>query len=181
MLAHRLSGQQHGFLESTNANEAADCRRTQKRTRRESFLGAILRRQHPYETLRMSRPQLTTFEDFFSPSPLGCALCDMNGEYLRVNQAFADLIGYSMSQVLQLSYWEITPRKYERQEAIQLQKLSEGGAFGPNEKEFLHREGFLVPVSVSGWLVESDGQKLILSVAQARDARTQVAIQAAVG
>ena len=129
----------------------------------------------------MSQPKLTTFDDFFSTSPLGCALFDMNGNYLRVNQAFADLIGRSMSEVPRLSYWAITPREFEHQEAIQLQKLSEQGAFGPYEKEFLHREGFRVPVSASGWLVESDGRKFILSVAQARHARAEGARQAHVG
>jgi PAS domain S-box-containing protein len=58
----------------------------------------------------MSRPKLTTFEDLFWTSPLGCALCDMQGTLLQVNRAFADLIGRRLSEVLGLSYWEITPR-----------------------------------------------------------------------
>jgi PAS domain S-box-containing protein len=129
----------------------------------------------------MSRPKLAAFEDFFSTSPLSCALCDMDGTYLRVNQAFADLIGHRMSDVLLLSYWAITPKEFEHQEAIQLQKLSEQGAFGPYEKEFLHREGFRVPVFASSWLVASDGQKFILSVAHALHARAEGARRAHVG
>jgi PAS domain S-box-containing protein len=121
----------------------------------------------------MSRPNLAVFEDFFGASPLGWALCDMNDDYLRVNNAFADLIGQSTSEVLRLSYWNITPKEFAHQESIQQQRLSEQGALGPYEKELIHREGFRVPVSASGWLVESDGQKFILSVTQVRHARLE--------
>ncbi len=125
----------------------------------------------------MSRPKLTTFEGFFRKSPLGCALCDMEGRFLQVNQAFADLIGCSLSEVRRLSYWQITPKEVEHEEAVQLQELSEQGAFGPYDKDFLHREGFLVPVSAWSWLVKSDGQEFILSVVQARHARAEGALQ----
>ncbi len=121
----------------------------------------------------MSRSELTTFEDLLSTSPLSFALCDMNGTFLRVNQAFADLIGRRKSEVLGLSYFNIVPKEFEHQEAIKLRKLSEQGAFGPYEEAFLHQEGFRVPVSVSCWVVESDGQKLILSVAQSPHARAE--------
>jgi PAS domain S-box-containing protein len=121
----------------------------------------------------MSRSELTTFEDLLSTSPLSFALCDMNGTFLRVNQAFADLIGRRKSEVLGLSYFNIVPKEFEHQEAVKLRKLSEQGAFGPYEEAFLHQEGFRVPVSVSCWAVESDGQKLILSVAQSPHARAE--------
>jgi PAS domain S-box-containing protein len=126
----------------------------------------------------MSRPKLTSFEGFFRKSPLGCALCDMEGRFLRVNQVFADLIGLRLSEVLRLSYGQITPKEFEREEAVQQKKLSEQGAFGPYDKALLHREGFLVPVSTWSWLVKSGGQDFILSVAEERHAQTEGAIQA---
>jgi PAS domain S-box-containing protein len=129
----------------------------------------------------MSPPNLTTFDHFFGMSPLGCALSDMSGRFLRVNQAFADLVGHSMTDILRLSHGHITPKQFANEDSIQLQRLSEQGAFGPYEKEFLHRDGFLVPVRLSGWLVESDGQNFILAVAQALHARPQAARQARVG
>jgi PAS domain S-box-containing protein len=121
----------------------------------------------------MSRSGLTTFEDLLSTSPLSFALCDMNGTFLRVNQAFADLIGRRKSEVLGLSYFNIVPKELEHQEAIKLRKLSERGSIGPYEEAFLHKKGFRVPVSVSCWVVDSDGQKFILSVAQSPYARAE--------
>jgi PAS domain S-box-containing protein len=126
----------------------------------------------------MPRPNVTSFEGFFRKSPLACALCDMEGRFLRVNQAFADLIGQRLSEVLRLSHWQITPKEFEREETVQLQKLSEQGAFGPYDKALLHREGFLVPVSTWSWLVKSGGQDFILSVAEERNTKAKGAIQA---
>jgi PAS domain S-box-containing protein len=129
----------------------------------------------------MSRPKLTGFEGFFRKSPLGCALCDMEGRFLRVNQAFADLIGFRLSEVLRLSDAQITPKEFKRAEAVRIQKLSEKGAFGPYDKALLHREGFLVPVSTWSWLVESGGQDFILSVAEERHRHAEHAIEAPAG
>jgi PAS domain S-box-containing protein len=125
----------------------------------------------------MSRVTLTAFEEFFSRSPLGCTLCNTKGTFLRVNQAFSDLIGYSIPEVLHLSYWQITPQQYLEQERIRLQQLSERGASDAYEKEFLHRKGFLVPVHVSSWLAESDGEEFILSVAEPRPGQATLAPQ----
>lgn len=102
----------------------------------------------------------------------------MDGGFLRVNQAFADLIGMRSSELLRLSYRLITPEVFEREEAAQLHKLSEQGAFGPYKIALLHREGFLVPVSIWGWLVKSNGQDFMLSVAEERRAQAGGALSA---
>ena len=69
-------------------------------------------------------------------------------------------------------------RGAKRKEAVQLQKLSEQGSFGPNDKELLHREGFLVPVSTWSRLVRSGGQDFILSVAEKLHSQAEATIQA---
>jgi PAS domain S-box-containing protein len=105
----------------------------------------------------------------------------MQGRFLQVNRAFADLIGRTSSEVLGLSYGQITPVEFKHQEAVQVQKLSKQGAFGPYDKAFLHREGFLVHVCAWSWVVKSDGQEFILSVAQARRAQAEGALEAPIG
>ena len=48
----------------------------------------------------------------FEESTLGLALCRMNGDLIDVNPAFASILGRTVEETLQLSYWEITPEKY---------------------------------------------------------------------
>ena len=96
-------------------------------------------------------------------STSGLALCTMDGKYIDFNSAFADIIGVSIEQVKTLSYWEITPKKYQEQEMKQLDSLRETGRYGPYEKEYIHMDGHLIPVRLNGMLLEKDGEQLIWS------------------
>lgn len=99
----------------------------------------------------------------FESSTIGLALCDMDGTLIDINTAFANIIGREIEETKYLSYWDITPRKYEVQEGQQLGKLKTFGQYGPYEKEYIHKDGHLVPVNLTGQLIKINGQSLILS------------------
>ncbi|MDC7233394.1 MAG: cache domain-containing protein [Spirochaetales bacterium] len=103
------------------------------------------------------------YKDLFEQSPIGLALCRMNGELVSVNPSYASIIGYSIEEVIKLSYWDITPKKYEEMENKMLQMLMETGKYGPYEKEYIHKNGHLVPVRLNGLMVERDGESYIWS------------------
>jgi len=103
--------------------------------------------------------------DLFASSPLGLNLCRMDGLWLTSNEAFLRIIGYSAEEADGgLTYWQLTPRKYDADEAVQLEKLRATRRYGPYEKEFVRKDGTLVPVRLNGFLVERDGEDLIWSV-----------------
>ncbi len=97
----------------------------------------------------------------FESSPIGLALCKMDGTLVDINQAFADILGRSIEDTLQLPYWAITPEKYADQEQAQLAVLNATGKYGPYEKEYIHQDGHLVPVLLSGLYVEKGGERYI--------------------
>ena len=99
----------------------------------------------------------------FENTIIGLALCRMNGDLVDVNTAYAELLGRTIEQVLTLSYWEITPEKYASQEKIQLESLEKTGRYGPYEKDYIHADGHLVPVRLSGQIVDIDGDDYIWS------------------
>ncbi|NNG14054.1 MAG: PAS domain S-box protein, partial [Gammaproteobacteria bacterium] len=99
----------------------------------------------------------------FEQSPIGLALCEMSGELVDINSAYAAIIGRTVEETKALSYWEITPEKYAVQEQEQLQLLETTGHYGPYEKEYIHKDGHLVPVRLSGMLLEKRGKKYIWS------------------
>ncbi len=102
----------------------------------------------------------------FDSSPVGLALCEMDGSLVKVNHAYAAILGRSVDETLQLTYWDITPDKYFAQEQQQLESLRGRGRYGPYEKEYRHRDGRLVPVRLSGLLVEQKGKQYIWSVVE---------------
>ena len=99
----------------------------------------------------------------FEQSPIGLALARMNGELVDINPSFARIIGYSIEEIKQLTYWDITPEKYSAKEQLQLQSLNKNGSYGPYEKEYKHKDGFLVPVRLSGMLLQKDDEQFIWS------------------
>lgn len=96
-------------------------------------------------------------------SPIGLALCRMDGKLVDVNPAFAKIIGRTVEETLSLSCWDITPQRYVAQEAEQLKSLEETGAYGPYKKEYIHKDGHLVPVRLQGLIIKRDGEKFIWS------------------
>ncbi len=107
------------------------------------------------------------FRKLFELSPVGIALNDMEGTFLEANQALLDAIGYSDQEYQALSYWQLTPDKYSAKEQEQLASLMSSGRYGPYEKEYIHKDGHLVPVLLNGALVEDKyGNKRIWSIVQ---------------
>jgi len=117
--------------------------------------------------LRKERTQLLESEAYrrtlYEQSPIGLALCRMDGHLIDINQAYADIIGRSVEETLQLTYWDITPEDYGEDEQQQLQSLENAGRYGPYEKEYLHKDGHRVPVRMNGVILERDGERFIWS------------------
>ncbi|MCU0517307.1 MAG: PAS domain S-box protein [Oscillatoria sp. Prado101] len=101
--------------------------------------------------------------NLFEICPIGLALCRLDGKLVEVNPAFAAILGRTAEETLNLTYWEITPKKYQAQEQLQLESLEKTGRYGPYEKEYIHRDGHFVPVRLKGVIVEKDGERLIWS------------------
>ncbi len=115
--------------------------------------------------------------DLFEQSPIGLNLCRMDGLWLESNPAFLNIIGYSREEADGgLTYWQLTPRKYDADEAVQLETLKSQRRYGPYEKEFIRKDGRLVPVRLNGFLVHRDGEDFIWSLIE--DLTTQRQLEA---
>ena len=99
----------------------------------------------------------------FDASPIGLALLSMNGSLVDVNAAYAAIIGRTIPETLTLSSWDIIPSSYHADEQLQLENLKKTGRGGPYQKEYLHKDGHLVPVRLSSIIVEQDGESFIWS------------------
>ncbi|MBN1185701.1 MAG: PAS domain S-box protein [Bacteroidales bacterium] len=99
----------------------------------------------------------------FELSQVGLALSSMDGKLVDINLAFASIIGRTIEETKQLTYWEITPEKYTLQEQEQLESLEKTGFYGPYEKEYIHKKGHLVPVRLQGLIFIRNNKKFIWS------------------
>jgi PAS domain S-box-containing protein len=145
------------------------------------LVGTILdisERKRAEEALRESEEYN---RNLFEQSPIGLALCRMDGTFVDVNSAYAKIIGRSVEETMALTYWDITPKKYFEQEQTQLESLAKTGQYGPYEKEYTHKDGHLVPVRLSGRIIERQGAQFIWSSVEDITERrqTQLALQKA--
>ncbi|MBQ4834998.1 PAS domain-containing hybrid sensor histidine kinase/response regulator [Pseudoalteromonas luteoviolacea] len=118
------------------------------------------------------------FEHFVNLAPVGIAINYMkDGSFQYVNHEFSNMTGYSVEELNNMDYWQLTPRKYEEQEYKQLDDLKQQGRYGPYAKEYIHKAGSTFPVLLSGIkITDSDGEDFIWSVVQ--DTTQQKAIEA---
>ncbi len=99
----------------------------------------------------------------FEQSAIGLLLTSLDGKLVDINQACAVIIGRTIEEAKTLTYWEITPEKYKDQEHQQLESLAKTGRYGPYEKEYIHKDGHLVPVRLQGLIIERNKEKFIWS------------------
>lgn len=99
----------------------------------------------------------------FEQSAIGLALTTLDGRLVDINSTFASIIGHTVEEAKALTYWDITPEKYQEQEQQQIDLLSKTGQYGPYEKEYIHKDGHLVPVRLKGLIIERNNEKFIWS------------------
>lgn len=125
----------------------------------------ITDKKHAQAELELNEARL---RGLFELSPIGIALNDYEtGHFVDLNHALWTSTGYTREEFIGLSYWDITPREYESQEALQLESLEKSGRFGPYEKEYIRKDGSRYPVLLNGMVVhDPSGRKLIWSMVE---------------
>jgi PAS domain S-box-containing protein len=106
---------------------------------------------------------------------VGIALTDPQGRYVEFNEAFRDICGYSAEELRDLNYSALTPKAYKRSDEEQLERLRSTGQYGPYEKEYVRKDGSLIPLQLNGALLKgSDGQEYIWSIVEDISARKKL-------
>ncbi len=108
------------------------------------------------------------YRAFFEISPMGIAVNRYSdGKFIDGNQALYNLIGYTEEEYRQLSHWDVTPEKYDDQEAFHKESLNNTGRYGPYEKEYIHKDGHSIPVLLNGnKFIGMNGVESVYSVIQ---------------
>ncbi len=113
-------------------------------------------------TLRANEEKLRSLFDL---SPLGIALNDMQGKFIEANPAALSITGYTLAELNQLSYWDLTPSEYVEPQNRQIQSLQNTGRYGSYQKEYIRKNGDRVPVELTGMIVTgADGQQYVWSI-----------------
>ncbi len=118
------------------------------------------------ENITNIEPSDEKFKILFELSALGMAMIEQEtGKFLEVNQSLLNSLNYSKEEFLSLSFYDITPNEYEEQEKQQIKDLNAIGKFGPNEKEYIKKDGTRYPIIISGFsFTNSDNKKVVWGI-----------------
>ncbi len=94
------------------------------------------------------------FRSLYEASIDGIVRTNMEGKILECNQAYLDMIGYTMEEIIELTYQQITPKKWhEMEEGIVKNQFIARGYSDEYEKEYIKKDGAIFPVALKGWLL----------------------------
>jgi len=85
---------------------------------------------------------------------------DVSGRIYECNKAFEKMVGYSLDELRRMKWQDITPKHYlELEEGIIKEQMLEKGFSGYVEKEYIRKDGSIVPVEVTASVVRGTGGK----------------------
>ncbi|MBI5898194.1 MAG: PAS domain S-box protein [Rhodocyclales bacterium] len=124
----------------------------------------ITERRRAEAALRASEELLRSL---YTLSPMGIALVDMQGRFLEFNESFRRITGYTGDELRRLDYWKLTPTRYAADEARQLDAIERTGHYGPYFKEYIRKDGSLIPLRLNGVrVVGPEGEPRIWSLVE---------------
>jgi PAS domain S-box-containing protein len=93
------------------------------------------------------------FRSLFDSSRDGIVFCSLDGIIEEANEAYCEMLGYSVEELRALRYQQITPEKWLAMETdiVERQVMTRGYS-DEFEKEYIRRDGTVFPVTLRAWL-----------------------------
>jgi diguanylate cyclase (GGDEF)-like protein/PAS domain S-box-containing protein len=110
------------------------------------------------------------FRTAFESAPIGMGLVGMDGCWLQANDALCRLTGYSLEEILNVGFDDMTHPDDRAADIEQIKRLRGGEIDNYRlEKRFIHAEGYPVWVSFNSSLVRLPGGPPLYLIAQVED------------
>jgi PAS domain S-box-containing protein len=95
---------------------------------------------------------------------------DMNGKIIQSNVAFRQLTGYTSAELMEMTYLQLTPEKWKnKEEEIVKNQVIPFGHSELYEKEYIRKDGAIIPIEIRTSLDKDENQNLVGMWAIIRD------------
>jgi PAS domain S-box-containing protein len=99
-----------------------------------------------------TREREDRYRSIFESSGDAIVATDRAGRFTEVNPAALRMLGYTREEMLQRTYREITPARWHASEEESLRRVPARGYSDEYEKEYVRKDGTVVPVSVRAFI-----------------------------
>ncbi|TGM57182.1 PAS domain S-box protein [Leptospira adleri] len=114
------------------------------------------------------------FRQIFETSRDGIAIANLDGVFLEANPAFLSLTGYSIEELRKITLWSLTPDHWiANEKRIFEEYLLPHGYSQEFEKEYIRKDGSIVPICVKAYVIQDDSKKPIAIWGIVRDISEQ--------
>lgn len=97
------------------------------------------------------------YRGLFNSIKDGIGLTDLDGKIIDCNQSFLEMLGYEKNQVTNLTYEQITPKKWHAKESeILNDQVLMRGYSEEYEKEYIRKDGSIFPIRLRTWLLRDN-------------------------
>ena len=93
-------------------------------------------------------------------NPDGVVMTNIAGDILEANQAYQDMLGYTLTELRELSYQQITPQKWHEMEAGMVSDAMDRD-YVRFQKEYMGKDGVVFPIEITGWIIKDASGKAI--------------------
>ena len=105
------------------------------------------------------------FKTIFNNSSDEIFLADLNGNFIEVNQLVCEKLGYTKTELLSMSFYDIKSNKQKPYVAKNIKKIIADG-YRTYETENVTKMGKVIPVEMKSRLIDCSGTKMIISIAR---------------
>ena len=100
------------------------------------------------------------YKEVFHKSRDGFVKVDTSGKILDANDAFCEMLGYSLEELRDMeNFYNITPKRWHKREQEIWTKMLKRGYSGIYEKEYVKKNGTIFPVELQSYTVFDEGDK----------------------
>lgn len=112
----------------------------------------------------------TLFRNLFEKNPLGVVIGDAEGNLLRCNEHFAEIVGYSVEELNQMTFMDLThPDEIKHEWEVVNKAMEDRLPLMFMEKRYIHRDGHVVWTNLNMSFVYNDDGTLRLVMGMIED------------
>jgi PAS domain S-box-containing protein len=97
------------------------------------------------------------YRSLYETSIDGIVSVNLEGRITECNDAYAHMLGYSKDELKEMTYIQLTPEKWHQiEQGIIREQVTKRGHSDLYEKEYIRKDGSIIPISIRTWLVRDE-------------------------
>ena len=118
------------------------------------------------------------FRGLFESKLIGQMFWNADGDITDANQAFLDMMGYTIEELINkdVDWKDMTPLEYAEKDEQLLAELVEKGVITPFEKEYFHKDGHRIPIMIGAATLPghtTNGVAFVLDISNQKEAELE--------